>query len=316
MGTIPSGPIRALAFLLAGAAVAAGPACGRKAAERPDGLTQAADPASWKPETTFVGAILFQSDSDGDNEIYSLTRDGVRKLTDNSWSDEYPRWSPDGTKIAFTANPKGQFDIFAMNADGTGIAPVVETPADETEPDWRPDGSGLAFTRDDALWMLDFATRLEKRLVPEFNRAHGILDFSPAAPIAAFTGKRALGWDVYLLDVASGRPTPMTSGGKSCRPRFSPDGRTIAFVSSAADGMGDVWTMRPDGTGKTRMTETGETADYFPSWSPDGKEIVFCSGTEHSPKRGRWTLHILDAETRKTRPLFSAAERALFPDWR
>jgi Tol biopolymer transport system component len=316
MRAIRSGPTRTLAVLLAAAALAAGPACGRKAAERTAGPARSADPGGWKPETAFTGTILFQSDADGDNEIYALTREGVRKLTDNSWSDEYPRWSPDGTRIAFTANPKGQYDIFVMSADGTGLSALVDSPADETEPAWRPDGSGLAFTlRDEEAWTIDFATRTESRLAPEFNRTHGILDFSPSAPLAAFTGKRTFGWDVFLLDLASGRTTAMTSGGKSCRPRFSPDGRTIAFVSHSADGMGDVWTMNPDGTAKTRMTETEATADYFPSWSPDGKEIVFCSGTEHSPKEGRWTLHILDVATHRVRPLLTAAERALFPDW-
>ena len=115
----------------------------------------------------------------------------------------------------------------------------------------------------------------EARLVPDFSRSHGILDFSPSGALATFTGKRLLGWDVFVLDLASGRATPLTSGGKSCRGRFSPDGRTIAFVSSTADGWGDVWTMKPDGTEKTRRTTTGGQADYFPSWSPDGKEIVF-----------------------------------------
>jgi Tol biopolymer transport system component len=302
------------ALLLWGWAACGG--SGRSAAESapPDGPV---DPTAWKAESPFAGTILFQSDADGDDEIYALSRDGVRKLTDNSWSDDYPRWSPDGKRIAFSANPRGNFDIFAMNPDGTGIEALVASPADETEPDWRPDGSGLAFTRDDReSWAVDFASREEKRLVPDFSRTHGILDFSPSAPLAAFTGKRTLGWDVFIVDLSAGRSAPLTSGGKSCRPRFSPDGRTIAYVSHVADGWGDVWTMNPDGTAKTRMTVTDKTADYFPSWSPDGREIVFCSGTSHSPKEGRWTLHILDVTAKRVRPLFSAAERALFPDWR
>jgi Tol biopolymer transport system component len=316
-GLFPS-PLRTLLFLFAAAALASGTGCGNQAA-LPDraGSTAPTEPAAWKAETSFDGTILFQSDADGDDEIYALTRDGVRKLTDNAWSDVYPRWSPDGGRIAFAANPKGNFDIFAMNPDGTGIAALVGTSADETEPDWRPDGSGIAFTRgDEVAWAIDFVTRAEKRLVPDFSRTHGILDFSPSAPLATFTGKRLLGWDVFALDLGTGRSTPLTSGGKSCRGRFSPDGRTIAFVSHVADGWGDIWTMKPDGAAKTRLTTTGGQADYFPSWSPDGKEIVFCSGTAHSPKEGRWTLHILDVATGRVRPLFSGAERALFPDWR
>ena len=311
-------PLWTLSFLLAAIALALGTGCKNRAPRPAPAVPPAAsDPAAWKAESPFNGTILFQSDADGDDEIYALTRDGVRKLTDNAWSDIYPRWSPDGGRIAFAANPKGNFDIFAMNADGTGIEALVATPADETEPDWRPDGSGIAFTRgDETAWAVDFAARAEVRLAPDFSRTHGILDFSPAEPIAAFTGKRTLGWDVFRLDLDTGRSAPLTSGGKSCRPRFSPDGRTIAFVSHAADGWGDVWTMNPDGTAKARLTMTDAQADYFPSWSPDGKEIVFCSGTAHSPREGRWTLHILEVSSRRVRPLFSGAERALFPDWR
>lgn len=309
--------LRMSCFLLAAAALFLGPGCGKQAPPKEPASPAGVDPAAWKPEKPFAGTILFQSDADGDDEIYALTRDGVLKLTDNAWNDRTPRWSPDGGRIAFSANPAGPSDIFIMNADGSGIAAVVDSPAEETEPDWRPDGSGLAFTRgDEEIWTIDFGSRKEARLVPDFSRAHGILDFSPSAPLATFTGKRLLGWDVFVVDLSSGRTTPLTSGGKSCRGRFSPDGGTIAFVSSTADGWGDVWTMGPDGMAKTRLAGTSGTADYFPAWSPDGTEIVFCSGTAHSPREGRWTLHILDVATQRVRPLFSGPERALFPDWR
>ena len=182
MSTRSSGPIRRLALLIVAAALALGAGCEgqRRNQDPPPSRRRKPSPPSGKRRSPFEGTILFQSDADGDDEIYALTSDGVRKLTDNAWSDGYPRWSPDGARIAFAANPKGNFDVFAMNPDGTGIAALVDTPADETEPDWRPDGSGLAFTRgDEEAWAIDFATRAETRLVPDFSRTHGILDFSP-----------------------------------------------------------------------------------------------------------------------------------------
>ena len=268
-----------------------------------------------KPDFDFRGRIVFQSDADGDNEIYELTRDSVRRLTDNAWSDEYPRWSPDGTRIAFAANPRGNHDIFVMNADGTGTTAVAETPADETEPAWLPDGAGLAFTRDDALWAIDLAAKRERRVLPDFSRSHGLSDFAPGGGLAAFTGKRLLGWDVFAADLARATTTPLTKGGKSCRPRFSHDGRTIAYVSSLADGKGDVFLMNPDGSGKVRLTARNDTVDYFPAWSPDDQDIVFCSSSEHSPKKGRWSLFLVKTSTKLVTPLFSGFEKTLFPDW-
>jgi Tol biopolymer transport system component len=158
-------------------------------------------------------------------------------------------------------------------------------------------------------------TKATTRIIPGFSRIHGLSDISPSAPLAAFTGKRLLGWDVFVYDIENRTHAALTDGGKSCRPRFSKDGRKIAFVSSAADGRGDVWIMNPDGSEKTRLTERDQTSDYFPAWSPDGRQIVFCSSEEHSPKKGRWSLYLIDVKSKRVIPFFSGPERALFPDW-
>ena len=291
-------------------------ACGTKAPEKTNASVEKLAVNELKPTADFSGTIVFQSDMDGDSDIYRMTRDGLLKLTDNSWNDEYPRWSPDGRRVAFSANPRGNYGVYVMNDDGTGVAPVVDSPEDETEPAWLPDGSGVAFTRNDALWTVDLRTREEARVIPDYSRTHGLSDFSPAAPLVAFTGHRTVGWDVFICDRASRRVEALTEGGRSCRPRFSPDGRKLAFVSAAADGKGDIWLMNPDGTDKTRLTERDATADYYPAWAADGLSIVFSSSEGHSPKTDRWALFIVDVRSKRVVPLFSAADRALFPDWR
>jgi len=289
--------------------------CGRKVSDQQAAAPARSDPARAKPEASFEGTILFQSDEDGDNDIYRMTAEGVRKLTDNTWSDEYPRWSPDGTKIAFSANPLGHYDIFVMDADGSNLTAVLDSPADETEPAWLPGGTALAFTRGDALWKIELRTKSIRQVFPDFSRAHGLIDFSPDGKQATFTGKRFAGWDVFLGDVSEGRCAALTSGGKSCRPRFSKNGTKIAFVSAKADGKGDIWVMKADGGEKTRLTSRDDTYDYYPSWSGDGARIVFSSGTVHSWKEGQWSLFLLDVATKKVTPLFSVFRRAVFPDW-
>ena len=284
---------------------------------------QKTDSSSLKAGFPFRGRIVFQSDMDGDNEIYLLTANEIRKLTDNSWSDEYPRWSPDGTRIAFTANPHGHFDIYVMNADGSGLTEITSSPGDEVEPAWLPDGSALAFTEENksllgkeaTLKTIDMNTKEVRTIIPEFKGSHGLSDFSPLAQLLTFTGHRFIGWDVFLYDIQAKKYRALAEGGKSCRARFSRDGQKLAYVSSQADGKGDIWTMNPDGTDKRRLTERDTTYDYFPSWSPDGEHIVFCSSTQHSPKQGRWSLYLLKVGTRRVMPLFSSSARDLFPDW-
>src|SRR5919107_4003773 len=63
--------------------------------------------------------------------------------------------------------------------------------------------------------------------------------------------------------------TKLTTGGGWSRPRFSPNGRSIALLRA-----GQLWTMRADGTGQRRLTTRAAAG---PSWSPDGTSIAFAS---------------------------------------
>ena len=98
------------------------------------------DIRNFKAQFPFKGRIVFQSSMDGDNEIYLLTQRSIKKLTDNSWDDEYPKWSPDGKRIAFNANPKGNYDIFVMDEDGSNVNRIIASQQDEIEHAWFPDG--------------------------------------------------------------------------------------------------------------------------------------------------------------------------------
>ena len=67
--------------------------------------------------------IAFDSDRDGDWEIFVMNPDGteVRQRTDNDDWDINPAWSPDGKRIAFTSDRYGDWEVFVMNADGSDV---------------------------------------------------------------------------------------------------------------------------------------------------------------------------------------------------
>jgi len=279
-----------------------------------------------KPENpkplSFSGRIVFQSNADGDNEIFLLTREGVHQLTDNSWEDEYPVWSPNGKSIAFSSNREGNYDIFLMNADGTEVAAVTKTDADEREPAWYPDGRSLAFSVESkkllrtaiAIHRATLPSGRIRRIIPRYSRSHGIPHISPSAPLMVFTGKRAFGWDVAAYDWSSNQARFLVEGGKSCRARFSPSGQKLAYVSSRADGKGDIWLMNADGGQQTRLTHRDLTFDYFPDWSPDGRFLVFNSSRQHEHD-GDWQLFLYDIENKTAALLYDSPGNDIFPDW-
>lgn len=278
-----------------------------------------------RAQVAFPGRIVFQSDLDGENEIYLLTSGHLSQLTDNSWDDTYPRWSPDGKKIAFSANPAGNYDLFVMDENGENITRLTASPEDEMDLAWAPDGQSIVFSKrvkktlgkQLSIWILDLSSKQERRAIPDFSGANILPDLSPSAPLLAFTGKKILGWDVFVCDLDSQEYNDLTKGGKACRPRFSPDGQKIVYVSHKADGKGDIWTMNPDGSNQQRITERDEAYDYFPSWSPDGKQVVFCSNLKSAyAGKGDWALYLVSVEDKSVSLLFDSLGRDVFPDWR
>jgi dipeptidyl aminopeptidase/acylaminoacyl peptidase len=95
------------------------------------------------------GKIAFETNRDGNLEIYSMNPDGSGQtnLTNDPAEDTDPVWSPDGTRIAFVKASEGHRNIYVMNADGSGQTnltpgPVTTGQANEgTNPTWSPDGS-------------------------------------------------------------------------------------------------------------------------------------------------------------------------------
>ena len=282
------------------------------------------DLSAFKPKFDFRGRIVFQSNLDGDNDIYLLTADGLRRLTDDPASDEFPRWSPDGRMIAFCSNREKTYQIYLMDADGRNVRRLTGGDVEAIEEGWYPDGKRIAYTeqrkralgRSYRLMTLDLSTGRTAPLLADFAGSAALPDFSPDGRRLAFTGKRTMGWDAFLADLKSGEIRALSTGGKSCRPRFSPDGSKIAYVSSIADRKGDIWLVDPDGGGRKRLTDRPETYDYFPAWSPDGKWIVFASGTKHYPTEGTWELVLAKVGTGRVVPVFRSGARDVFPDWK
>lgn len=103
------------------------------------------DAATWSPDGWW---IAFQTDRDGDFEIYAKKVDGteLRRLTEDPAGDIHPSWSPDGNQLAFASDRAGSLDIYVMNADGSGVTRLTDHPGPDDYPRWSVDGSRIAFS--------------------------------------------------------------------------------------------------------------------------------------------------------------------------
>ncbi|MBI5667341.1 MAG: PD40 domain-containing protein [Chloroflexi bacterium] len=80
------------------------------------------------------------------DELYIMDRGVSRQLTDNTYTDASPSWSPDERQIAFASSRDGSLDIYVMNSDGSNVERLTNDAARDSSPAWSPDGREIAFT--------------------------------------------------------------------------------------------------------------------------------------------------------------------------
>lgn len=146
----------------------------------------------------------------------------------------------------------------------------------------------------------------------------------PAVDRAAFFGTIAFsslaprGWDLYLLEIDSGRTRRLTDHPSlDFNAAFAPSGDRLAFVSER-DGHAELYTIRTDGEGEglTRLTHEFALNDH-PVWSPDGRRIAFSSTREPATEPGRaWNaVYVMSADGGAAKRLTPADAADFSPAW-
>ena len=170
------------------------------------------------------------------------------------------------------------WDLFTIKADGSERQQLTHTREPEQHPSWSPDGKKILFTRGDVmtnidLYVMDADSANVVRLTEHPERdQRGV--FSPDGETIAFVSQRDGDVAVWLMDADGANPRKLVQGGQ---PSFSPDGRRIAFTSSAFDDNDEIYLIDLDGSNRTRLTENRRKLDMFASFSPKGDYLVYNS---------------------------------------
>lgn len=240
------------------------------------------------PDGQWIAYTVTTTDSakdKSDSDVWMVQWDGTRtiRMAGSPEGESNPRWSPDNRYLSFVS---GRYEskggqIWLLDRAGGEAVRLTELKGGVSEYEWSPDGSRIAVVshdpdpeegKPDSL-----RTRTPKPIVIDryaFKRdGDGYLD-----------RRRD---HVWIVDVATRKAVQLTTGDFDDRsPRWSPDGKRIAFVSERMDGdpdrfnNGDLFVVdATPGATPVKLT-TWSGPDAGPAWSPDGSQIAYLQGSE------------------------------------
>jgi Tol biopolymer transport system component len=141
-----------------------------------------------------------------------------------------------------------------------------------------PDRKTIVMDLQEALWSLPIGGGIAKRLTGPFLEA-ARPDWSPKGDWIAFQSFQGGTFHIWLMKPDGSGVRQLTDGhGDDREPRFSPDGKQVAFSSDRGlKGSYDIW-VADVATGKVTQRTSAPADEFEPAWSPDGAEIAFVSG--------------------------------------
>jgi TolB protein len=249
---------------------------------------------SWSPDGL---RVAFQSDHDGDHEIYVVSAEGgdLLQLTHNDSEDAMPTWTADGRHVRYMAVTGGEHVQLEVpfggaaprRVEGPPTPPAVKS-RDGRLLAWEASVAGPAHAHGGptAIFLRPSAGGAARRVSgpghseqPSFSPDGQLLVYENRQPEDELIDSR-----LFVVPTSGGSPRLLTKG---TDPSWSPDGRLILFKAWVPDRKQlVVSTIAPDGSG-LRHLETG----VHPSWSPDGSRILYMS----EAPGGTWEISTMSA---------------------
>jgi dipeptidyl aminopeptidase/acylaminoacyl peptidase len=226
----------------------------------------------------------------------------ARRFTSGNWSDSSPRWSPDGSQIAFLSDrdkPKNQ--IYLIDPVGGEAQPLtkIETEGGLQSIRWSPDGKKIAFLyrATPEAWRKDAVEERKKQEAPAPPRLHTRLTYR----LDGFGYWDDSFWQVWVADVETGDAKQLTFGDYNCgAPVWSPDSKTLAFIADNREdrdidpGKPEIWTIPAQGGELTRVP-SHVSPKWSLAWSPDGKTFAYVGVPDPKQRTANARIYVIPA---------------------